>query len=83
MPGTDGMVPFWPGVRYLSIYPTNMLSTFMVGFIGPFVCGACVVPLEERRPEFVRDAFMRYALPYVALFHDSEESGARASGQVR
>jgi long-chain acyl-CoA synthetase len=36
--------PFWPGVRYLSILPTNHAIDFMVGFIGPFVCGACVVP---------------------------------------
>src|SRR5208283_5920172 len=31
--------PFWPGVRYLSILPTNHAIDFMVGFIGPFVCG--------------------------------------------
>ncbi len=29
--------PFWPGVRYLSILPTNHAIDFMVGFIGPFV----------------------------------------------
>src|SRR5437588_9971636 len=38
--------PFWPGVRYLSILPTNHAIDFMVGFIGPFVCGACVVHLR-------------------------------------
>ena len=59
--------PFWPGVRYLSILPTNHAIDFMVGFIGPFVCGACVVHLRTLRPEFVRDAFMRYRITYVSL----------------
>lgn len=59
--------PFWPGVRYLSILPTNHAIDFMVGFIGPFVCGACVVHLRTLRPEFVRDAFYRYRITYVSL----------------
>ena len=59
--------PFWPGVRYLSILPTNHSIDFMVGFIGPFVCGACVVHLRTLRPEFVRDAFVRYRITYVSL----------------
>jgi long-chain acyl-CoA synthetase len=59
--------PFWPGVRYLSVLPTNHAIDFMVGFIGPFVCGACVVHLRTLRPEFVRDAFVRYKITYVAL----------------
>jgi long-chain acyl-CoA synthetase len=59
--------PFWPGVRYLSILPTNHAIDFMVGFIGPFVCGACVVHLRTLRPEFVRDAFARYKITYVTL----------------
>lgn len=59
--------PFWPGVRYLSILPTNHAIDFMVGFIGPFVCGACVVHLRTLRPEFVRDAFVRYKITYVTL----------------
>jgi len=59
--------PFWPGVRYLSILPTNHAIDFMVGFIGPFVCGACVVHLRTLRPEFVRDAFVRYQITYVSL----------------
>jgi long-chain acyl-CoA synthetase len=59
--------PFWPGVRYLSILPTNHAIDFMVGFVGPFVCGACVVHLRTLRPEFVRDAFLRYRITYVAL----------------
>jgi long-chain acyl-CoA synthetase len=59
--------PFWPGVRYLSILPTNHAIDFMVGFIGPFVCGACVVHIRTLRPEFVRDAFVRYRITYVTL----------------
>jgi long-chain acyl-CoA synthetase len=59
--------PFWPGVRYLSILPTNHAIDFMVGFIGPFVCGACVVHLRTLRPEFVRNAFVRYRITYVSL----------------
>lgn len=59
--------PFWPGIRYLSILPTNHAIDFMVGFVGPFVCGACVVHLRTLRPEFVRDAFVRYRISYVSL----------------
>src|SRR5262249_17740895 len=43
---------FSPGVRYLSILPTNHAIDFMVGFIGPFLCGACVVHLRTLRPEY-------------------------------
>src|SRR5882724_3868253 len=59
--------PFWPGVRYLSVLPTNHAIDFMVGFIGPFVCGACVVHVRTLRPEFVRDAFVRYKITHVTL----------------
>jgi long-chain acyl-CoA synthetase len=59
--------PFWPGVRYLSILPTNHAIDFMVGFIGPFTCGACVVHLRTLRPEFVREAFARHHITYVSL----------------
>ena len=54
-------------MRYLSILPTNHAIDFMVGFIGPFVCGACVVHLRTLRPEFVRDAFVRYRITYMSL----------------
>jgi len=59
--------PFWPGVRYLSILPTNHSIDFMVGFVGPFVCGAAVVHLRTLRPEFVREAFAKYQITYVTL----------------
>jgi len=58
---------FWPGVRYLSVLPTNHAIDFMVGFLGPFFCGATVVHLRTLRPEFVRDAFPRYRITYMAL----------------
>src|SRR6516165_6396990 len=59
--------PFWPGVKYLSILPTNHAIDFMVGFLGPFTCGACVVHLRTLRPEFVREAFSKYKITYVSL----------------
>jgi long-chain acyl-CoA synthetase len=59
--------PFWPGVRYLSILPTNHAIDFMVGFIGPFTCGAAVVHLRTLRPEYIRDAFTRYKITYMSL----------------
>ncbi|HXH05132.1 MAG TPA: AMP-binding protein [Vicinamibacterales bacterium] len=61
------LFPFRPGVRYLSILPTNHAIDFMVGFIGPFVCGATVVHLRTLRPEWVRDAFTRYRITHVTL----------------
>ena len=59
--------PFWPGVKYLSILPTNHAIDFMVGFFGPFTCGAAVVHLRTLRPEFVREAFPKYQITYVSL----------------
>jgi long-chain acyl-CoA synthetase len=61
------LFPFWPGARYLSILPTNHAIDFMVGFIGPFVCGATVVHLRTLRPEFIREAFTRYRITYVTV----------------
>ena len=61
------LYPFWPGVRYLSILPTNHAIDFMVGFIGPFTCGAAVVHLRTLRPEYIREAFTRYKITYMCL----------------
>lgn len=61
------LYPFWPGVRYLSILPTNHAIDFMVGFFGPFICGAAVVHLRTLRPEFVREAFTRYKITYITV----------------
>jgi len=61
------LYPFGPGVQYLSILPTNHAIDFMVGFIGPFTCGAMVVHLRTLRPEYIRDAFTRYKITYMSL----------------
>src|SRR6202050_4774745 len=61
------LFPFWPGVRYLSIVPTNHAIDFMVGFFGPFTCGATVVHLRTLRPEYIRAAFTRYPITYMSL----------------
>ncbi len=59
--------PFSPEVRYLSILPTNHAIDFMVGFIGPFVCGATVVHLRTLRPEYIREAFVRYKITHMTV----------------
>ncbi len=59
--------PFWPGARYLSIIPTNHAIDFMGGFIMPFTGGGTVVHLRTLRPEFIRDAFTRYRITYMAV----------------
>jgi len=61
------LYPFAPGMRYLGILPTNHAIDFMVGFFGPFICGAAVVHLRTLRPEYVRDAFVKYKITYVSL----------------
>src|ERR1700730_8416096 len=61
------LYPFAPGMRYLSILPTNHAIDFMVGFFGPFTCGAVVVHLRTLRPEYVREAFVKYKITYVSL----------------
>jgi long-chain acyl-CoA synthetase len=59
--------PFWPGARYLSIIPTNHAIDFMGGFIMPLTGGGTVVHLRTLRPEFIRDAFTRYKITYMAV----------------
>jgi long-chain acyl-CoA synthetase len=61
------LYPFAPGMRYLSILPTNHAIDFMVGFIGPFTCGATVVHLRSLRPEYIREAFIRYKITYMTV----------------
>jgi long-chain acyl-CoA synthetase len=39
----------------------------MIGFIGPFTCGATVVHLRTLRPEYIREAFTRYKITYMTL----------------
>jgi long-chain acyl-CoA synthetase len=59
--------PFSPGARYLSIIPTNHAIDFMGGFIMPFTGGGTVIHLRTLRPEFIRDAFTRYKITYMAV----------------
>jgi long-chain acyl-CoA synthetase len=61
------IIAFDPGIRYLSILPTNHVVDFMMGFLLPFTSGATVVHLRTLRPEFVRDAFVRYNIAYMML----------------
>jgi long-chain acyl-CoA synthetase len=63
----SALIDLQPGMRFLSILPTNHAIDFMGGFIWPFVSGATVVHLRTLRPEFIRDAFTRYKINYVAF----------------
>ena len=56
-----------PGFRYLSILPTNHAIDFMCGFIASLTCGGTVVHLRTLRPEFIRDAFVRYKITYITV----------------
>src|ERR1019366_4185231 len=59
--------PFWPGAHYLSIIPTNHAIDFMGGFIMPFTGGGTVIHLRTLRPEYIREAFTRYKITYMAV----------------
>src|SRR5579872_2351055 len=59
--------PFSPGTRYLSIIPTNHAIDFMGGFLMPFTGGGAVVHLRTLRPEFIREAFKKYKITYMAV----------------
>jgi long-chain acyl-CoA synthetase len=63
----SAIYPFSPGVRYLSILPTNHAIDFMVGFFRPFISGAAVVHLRTLRPEYVREAFPKYKITHASL----------------
>lgn len=60
-------IPIEPGFRYLSILPTNHAIDFMAGFVASLTCGGAVVHLRTLRPEFIRDAFVRYKITYVTV----------------
>jgi long-chain acyl-CoA synthetase len=59
--------PMAPGDRYFSVLPTNHAIDFMVGFLGPFVCGATVVHQRALRPELLRFTMQRYAVTHMAV----------------
>ncbi len=62
-----GRFPLAPGDRYFSILPTNHAIDFMVGFVGPFVCGATVVHQRTLRPELLRWTMKRYRITHMAV----------------
>ena len=59
--------PMKPGDRYFSILPTNHAIDFMVGFVGPFVCGATVVHQRALRPERIRWTLQNYGITHMAV----------------
>lgn len=59
--------PMAPGDRYFSILPTNHAIDFMVGFVGPLVCGATVVHQRTLRPEQLRGTMKRYGITHMAV----------------
>jgi long-chain acyl-CoA synthetase len=59
--------PMEPGHRYFSILPSNHAIDFMVGFVGPFVCGATVVHQRTLRPELIRWTMKRYAITHMSV----------------
>ena len=81
------LCPFWPGARYLSIIPTNHAIDFMGGFIMPFTGGGAVVHLRTLRPEYIREAFTRYKITYMAvvplILKNLERGCARDSRRCR
>ncbi|HEV2389035.1 MAG TPA: AMP-binding protein [Candidatus Acidoferrales bacterium] len=79
--GLIAWYPFRRGDRYLSILPTNHAIDFMVGFIGPFVCGAAVVHLRTVRPEFIREAFRRFRITYACVVPLLLKNVARGLGE--
>jgi long-chain acyl-CoA synthetase len=66
----DGLLerfPMAPGDRYFSVLPTNHAIDFMVGFVGPLVCGATVVHQRALRPELLRFTMQRYEITHMAV----------------
>lgn len=59
--------PMAPGDRYFSVLPTNHAIDFMVGFVGPFVCGATVIHQRTLRPEMLRFTMQRYGVTHLAV----------------
>lgn len=61
------LFPMRPGHRYFSVLPTNHAIDFMVGFIGPFTCGATVIHQRTLRPEFLQSTMQAYDVTHMAL----------------
>ncbi|MEC7523240.1 MAG: AMP-binding protein [Myxococcota bacterium] len=61
------LFPMRVGHRTFSILPTNHAIDFMVGFVGPFSCGATVVHQRSLRPEFLQSTMQSYGVTHMAL----------------
>ncbi len=61
------LYPMRPGHRTFSILPTNHAIDFMVGFVGPFACGATVVHQRTLRPEFLVATMKEHAITHMAI----------------
>lgn len=61
------LYPMRPGHRTFSILPTNHAIDFMVGFLGPFACGATVVHQRTLRPEFLVSTMKEHAITHMAV----------------
>lgn len=61
------LFPMRPGHVTFSVLPTNHAIDFMVGFLGPFSCGAAVVHQRTLRPEFLQSTMQAYGVTHMAL----------------
>jgi long-chain acyl-CoA synthetase len=61
------LYPLRPGHTFFSVLPTNHAIDFMVGFVGPFACGATVVHQRTLRPEFLLPTMERERVTHMAL----------------
>ena len=61
------LFPMRPGHRTFSVLPTNHAIDFMVGFVGPFACGATVVHQRTLRPEFLVSTMRDQKITHIAL----------------
>ena len=61
------LFPLKPGHRFFSVLPTNHAIDFMVGFVGPFACGATVVHQRTLRPEFLLPTMKSEQITHMAL----------------
>lgn len=61
------LFPMRPGHRSFSVLPTNHAIDFMVGFLGPFACGATVVHQRTLRPEFLVSTMEEHRISHLAL----------------
>lgn len=61
------LFPMRVGHKSFSVLPTNHAIDFMVGFLGPFSCGATVIHQRTLRAEFLRSTMQAYGVTHVAL----------------